>query len=52
MRLPVGAVALDRYGLAVGESRRRPAYAFRLKVVDGRLLPGVDLADRDKLFDL
>jgi hypothetical protein len=41
-----------RQGLALGEVRRAPAYTFRLKAVDGRPLPGVDLADRDKLFDL
>jgi hypothetical protein len=40
-----------RHGLALGRPRR-PAYAFRLKTVPGRLLPGVDLADRDKLFDV
>ena len=40
-----------RQGLALGEPRRRRAYSFRLKTVEGRLLPGVDLADRDKLFD-
>ena len=28
------------------------AYTFRLTTVNGRLLPGVDLVDRDKLFDL
>lgn len=27
-------------------------YTFRLKTVEGRLLPGVDLTDRDKLFTL
>jgi len=41
-----------RQGLALSESRSRPAYAFRLKTVGGRLLPGVDLADRDKLFEV
>lgn len=41
-----------RQGLALGESRNRPAYAFRLKTVGGRLLPGVDLADRDKLYEV
>lgn len=41
-----------RQGLALGEARRRPPFRFRLKTVAGRLLPGVDLADRDKLFDL
>jgi hypothetical protein len=41
-----------RRGLAMGETSRPPAYTFRLKTVDGRVLPGVDLADRDKLFDL
>lgn len=41
-----------RHGLALGQTRRRPPYTFRLRTVEGRLLPGVDLADRDKLFDL
>lgn len=41
-----------RLGLAMGEPRPGPAYTFRLKTVEGRLLPGVDLTDRDKLFDL
>jgi hypothetical protein len=41
-----------RHGLALGAGRRPPAYTFRLKTVAGRLLPGVDLADRDKLFEL
>ena len=41
-----------RHGLALSDARRAPAYAFRLKTVAGRLLPGVDLTDRDKLFDL
>jgi hypothetical protein len=41
-----------RHGLALSEARRPPAYTFRLKTVAGRLLPGVDLADRDKLFEL
>ena len=41
-----------RQGLAMGETRRLPAYTFRLKTVEGRLLPGVDLTDRDKLFEL
>ncbi len=41
-----------RHGLALGQARRGPPYTFRLRTVEGRLLPGVDLADRDKLFDL
>jgi predicted transcriptional regulator len=41
-----------RQGLALGNVRRAPTYKFRLKTVAGRLLPGVDLADRDKLFEL
>jgi Bacterial antitoxin of type II TA system, VapB len=41
-----------RHGLARADARRPPAYTFRLKTVDGRLLPGVDLTDRDKLFEL
>jgi hypothetical protein len=41
-----------RAGLQADTTRRRPPYAFKLKVVRGRLMPGVDLCDRDKLFDL
>ena len=41
-----------RHGLEMSEARKASTYRFRLKTVDGRLLPGVDLADRDKLFDL
>jgi hypothetical protein len=41
-----------RLGLTMGEASRPSAYTFRLKTVAGRVLPGVDLADRDKLFDL
>jgi hypothetical protein len=41
-----------RQGLALGDVRRLPSYEFRLKTVGGRLLPGVDLTDRDKLFEL
>ena len=40
-----------RIGLALGQPRGVP-YEFRLKTVKGRALPGVDLTDRDKLFDL
>ena len=40
-----------RQGLALAETRR-PPYRFKLKTVVGKLLPGVDLTDRDKLFDL
>jgi hypothetical protein len=41
-----------RHGLALVEHPHPPAYTFRLRTVEGRLLPGVDLADRDKLFAL
>lgn len=41
-----------RRGLALGELRRTLPYSFRLKIVQGRLLPGVDLTDRDKLFEV
>jgi hypothetical protein len=41
-----------RQGLTLGDRRRGPRYVFKLKTVAGRLLPGVDLHDRDKLFDL
>jgi hypothetical protein len=40
-----------RLGLAMGEVPRTE-YRFRLKTVEGRVLPGVDLTDRDKLFEL
>ena len=40
-----------RQGLALGRTRP-PAYRFKLMTVEGRLLPGVDLSDRDKLFGL
>lgn len=42
-----------RLGLtAAGRARPRMPFAFKLNVVDGRVMPGVDLTDRDKLFDL
>lgn len=41
-----------RQGLAMGEAHPKTAYRFRLKTVEGRLLPGVDLTDHDKLFEL
>jgi hypothetical protein len=41
-----------RQGLALDSGRPQPSYTFRLKTIEGRLLPGVDLADRDKLFEL
>jgi hypothetical protein len=41
-----------RRGLALGEGPALPRYEFRLKTIEGRLLPGVDLTDRDKLFEL
>lgn len=40
-----------RLGLALGQERPT-RYRFRLPTVKGRVLPGVDLTDRDKLFDL
>jgi hypothetical protein len=40
-----------RTGLALGQ-HAASSYEFRLTTVSGRLLPGVDLTDRDKLFDL
>jgi plasmid stability protein len=39
-----------RAGLAL--DREAPAYTFRLTTAEGRVMPGVDLTDRDKLFDL
>ncbi len=41
-----------RLGLALGEKPGGKRYVFRLKTVRGRTMPGVDLHDRDKLFDL
>ena len=41
-----------RQGLAMAEAAAPPAYTFRLRTVEGRLMPGVDLTDRDKLFNL
>jgi len=41
-----------RQGLALGEAQRSTPYKFRLETVEGRVLPGVDLTDRDKLFEL
>jgi hypothetical protein len=41
-----------RHGLAIGEAHPTTTYKFRLKTVEGRLSPGVDLTDRDKLFEL
>ncbi len=41
-----------RLGLTLGQRRLERKYAFRLKTVRGRIMPGVDLHDRDKLFDL
>jgi hypothetical protein len=41
-----------RQGLAMGGARPTSGYTFRLKTVEGRLMPGVDLTDRDKLFEL
>jgi plasmid stability protein len=41
--------------LRCGLAAHRPeesGYVFRLTTIGGRLLPGVDLTDRDKLFDL
>lgn len=40
-----------RLGLTIGRDRREP-YTFRLHTVKGRVLPAVDLTDRDKLFDV
>jgi len=39
-----------RLGLTLGESADS-AYEFHLPTVKGRVLPAVDLADRDQLFE-
>jgi hypothetical protein len=41
-----------RLGLTLGQRQSDRKYVFRLKTVRGRIMPGVDLHDRDKLFDL
>lgn len=41
-----------RLGLTLGRQRSGTKYVFHLKTVRGRTMPGVDLHDRDKLFDL
>ncbi len=40
-----------RFGLEAERASRTP-YRFKLRTVEGKTLPGVDLTDRDKLFDL
>ena len=40
-----------RFGLEAERGPRKP-YRFKLRTVAGKTLPGVDLTDRDKLFDL
>lgn len=40
-----------RLGLTPDLQRSGAKYAFHLKTVQGRIMPGVDLHDRDKLFD-
>ena len=40
---------LLRQGLAARPAK--PAYRLKLRGWDGELLPGVDIADRDKLFE-
>ncbi len=37
---------------ALATRARRQGYALRLRGWDARLQPGVDILDRDKLFDL
>lgn len=41
-----------RSGLTNNAPRGKASYKFRLTTVRGRQLPGVDLDDRDKLYDL
>ena len=41
-----------RVGLALEREERGQRYRFTLTTVKGRLMPGVDLHDRDKLFDV
>ena len=41
-----------RVGLTLSEGRKDSVYVFELRTVRGRVMPGVDLHDRDKLFDL
>jgi plasmid stability protein len=48
----VQAVANDLLRRALAAPDRRAPYKLRLKGWDAREQPGVDLLDRDKLFDL
>ncbi|MBA2489479.1 MAG: hypothetical protein H0V36_09220 [Chloroflexi bacterium] len=41
-----------RDGLTLNRPQQGSRYRFQLKTVAGKTLPGVDLTDRDKLFDL
>lgn len=41
-----------RIGLIPGEGCKESGYVFEPKTVRGRIMPGVDLHDRDRLFDL
>ena len=41
-----------RVGLTLEQGNVGQRYRFKLKTVKGRTMPGVDLHDRDKLFDL
>ena len=41
-----------RLGFTLAEARPGSTYNFELNTVQGRVMPGVDLHDRDKLFDL
>jgi Arc/MetJ family transcription regulator len=41
-----------RAGLHAARSQVSPPFTFKLRVVRGRLMPGLDLTDRDKLFDV
>ncbi len=40
-----------QFGLEAERASLKP-YRFSLRTVEGKTLPGVDLTDRDKLFDL
>jgi hypothetical protein len=41
-----------RVGLTPDRGDRGQRYRFKLKTIKGRTMPGVDLHDRDALFDL
>ena len=49
---PLKDIVNDALHAGLALDRETGTYEFSLTTVKGRVLPGVDLTDRDKLFDL